>query len=289
MSRVGSDRGNPPVAHVYISPTVAFEDGSGTFSPVTSTLFVGERDLLLVDAQHMTEDVDRLGEMIAATGKRLRTIYVTHGHGDHYMGIDRLMQRFPGARAVSTRSVVDQIVDRAGPSMERWRMMFGDRVVPCDVTPEVLEGELELEGHVFKIIEVDQADITPSTIAYLPDTGVAVPGDLVYNRIHVMLGFCSPSRFDRWLANIDALEQLKPSMIVCGHRTLEASDFDVARILDETRGYIRAFAEEAPRADGPSGLISKMTELFPAHGNPWTLQFSANAYFERSARERAER
>ena len=288
MPTAGDDNQDHPREMVFISPTTPFENDDGTFSPVTSTLFLGREEAILIDAQHIKEDVTRLGDMIELSGRRLTTIYVTHGHGDHYFGIGPLLKRFPSARAVSTAAVVEHIKRQRVPDLERWRGMFGDRVAECDCDPEVLEGDLTLEGHVFGIIEVDQADISPSTVVYLEETGVMVPADLLYNRIHVMLGLSGPDAWKRWLANIDMVAKLGPRMIVCGHKRPEASDLDVVRIVDETRHYIESFAEEAPRANSPETLVARMQELFPEHGNVWTLQYSAKAYFAQAARKAKE-
>ena len=36
-------------------------------------------------------------DWIETKGRRLSRIYITHGHGDHWLGLARLIQRFPGA------------------------------------------------------------------------------------------------------------------------------------------------------------------------------------------------
>src|SRR5438105_1954299 len=54
-----------------------FTSSPETFS-VTSTLVTGERDALLVDGQFALPQAELLTERIKASGKRLRTIYVTH-------------------------------------------------------------------------------------------------------------------------------------------------------------------------------------------------------------------
>ena len=36
-----------------------------------------------------------LGDMIEQTGKRLTSIFITHGHYDHYYGLGQLVARFP--------------------------------------------------------------------------------------------------------------------------------------------------------------------------------------------------
>jgi len=53
----------------------------------------GATDAVLVDALMIMEDVDALGDMIASTGKTLTTIFITHGHGDHFFGTDNSLAR----------------------------------------------------------------------------------------------------------------------------------------------------------------------------------------------------
>ena len=101
-------------AKVFVGETHRFEDDSGTFSPTSSTLITGETDAVLVDAQHIRSDVRALSDMIAKTGKRLTTIYVTHGHADHWYGIGQLVRRFPSARAVTTAGVIEYIEKNRG-------------------------------------------------------------------------------------------------------------------------------------------------------------------------------
>ncbi len=263
--------------HVYLSSTVPLADGSGTFSPVTSVLFTGTTDAVLIDAQHMSDDVEALGDMIENTGKRLTSIFVTHAHGDHYFGIDMLLRRFPGARALATERVVAEITRTHLESVKRWRHLFTDRVAPCNVAPQPLQGDLPLEDSMIRVIEVDQSDISPSTVLYEPRTATVVPADLLYNRIHVMLGLSNPDGWKKWLRNIDMVEQLQPRSIICGHKQPEASDNEPGRIIDETRRYIRSFAEEVGRAPNAAALVQAMTDRFPDFGNPWTLHFSARA------------
>ena len=50
-----------------------------------------------------------LADWIALHQRRLTTIYITHGHGDHFLGLSVLLDRFPGARAVATAGTVQQM------------------------------------------------------------------------------------------------------------------------------------------------------------------------------------
>src|ERR1700761_471886 len=125
-------------AKVFIGRTHPFEDGSGTFSPTTSTLILGDSDAVLVDAQHIREDIDALIAMIAQSGRRLTTIYITHGHADHWYGIGQIMRRLPSAGGVAPAGVVDCIAQTRETAAQSWRRMFGDRVVIGDVAPTTI-------------------------------------------------------------------------------------------------------------------------------------------------------
>ena len=271
-----------PHALVYTSPMHELDGGRGTFSPTTSTLIVGESEAVLVDAQYMASDVTALGDLIEKSGTQLTAIYITHGHADHHFGLGSLLERFPGARALATLGVIDYITANSETEAGLWKIMFGDRFVRPTVVPEPVNGDtIELEDAELRIIEVGQGDIRPSTVVHIPAIGTVVPGDVIYNRIHVMMGLSTPDQWQEWLASIDAVEALSPRSIIAGHKEPAASDEDVRGMVDGTRAYIRDFAAAAPEAKDAEQLIAAMLEKHPDRGNPWTLQYSANAWFQR--------
>src|SRR3954452_22213766 len=54
------------------------------FSPLSSTLIYGERDVLLADPPLDVGQVGEVGDWIEARGKTLTHVFITHGHGDHW-------------------------------------------------------------------------------------------------------------------------------------------------------------------------------------------------------------
>ena len=90
---------------------------------------------MLIDAQHISTDVDALGDMIERTSRRLTTIYVTHGHADHWYGAGELVARFPAARVVATPPVLEYIHQAAEFERQQWEAMFGDRVAKPTAVP----------------------------------------------------------------------------------------------------------------------------------------------------------
>lgn len=73
----------------------------------TATLVYGEREALLVDTFLSNEQTAELADWIAALERRLSTIYITHGHPDHFFGLKLLCDRFPEARALAMPQVVN--------------------------------------------------------------------------------------------------------------------------------------------------------------------------------------
>ena len=263
---------------VFTSPTRQIgDDPRRTFSPITSSLILGEKDAVLVDAQFIKEDVDALGDLIVASGRTLTTIFITHGHGDHYFGAGRLVERFPGARVVATPGVVAYIEHHLARDLVTWSAMFGGAVVRPTVTPSPLEdGVIILEGQTLPVLEVGQGDIAPAAVLHVPSLDAVIAGDVAYNGIHQMMGFSRPEDWKAWITSLDAIESLQPRIVVAGHKKPEAND-EARRVLDDSRSYIRDFAAVFESADSVDEIVGVMRKKYPEHGNLTTLFYSADA------------
>ena len=91
---------------------------------MASTLIYGERDAVLVDAFMTVKQANALADWVATKGKNLTTIYITHGHGDHWFGVGTLLERFPNARVIATPEVVKVMRQNASP---RVPLRYGTR------------------------------------------------------------------------------------------------------------------------------------------------------------------
>ena len=77
------------------------------WSPISSTLISGDREAVLVDTPITVDQSKKLLDWIVKSGKNLTAIYATHGHGDHFFGVNAIQQKFPKARFVATREAID--------------------------------------------------------------------------------------------------------------------------------------------------------------------------------------
>src|SRR5262245_46501095 len=83
----------------------------------SATLIFGERDAVLVDTFLTIDHNAQLADQVAAAGKHLTHVYITHGHGDHFFGITALKQRFPDVQAVATAPVVERMATQFEPAL----------------------------------------------------------------------------------------------------------------------------------------------------------------------------
>jgi glyoxylase-like metal-dependent hydrolase (beta-lactamase superfamily II) len=60
-----------------------------------------------------------VADWVSTTGKNLTTVYVTHGHGDHWFGLGAVRERFPGVRAVATPAVIEACASGPRPRYSR--------------------------------------------------------------------------------------------------------------------------------------------------------------------------
>jgi glyoxylase-like metal-dependent hydrolase (beta-lactamase superfamily II) len=249
-----------------------------TWVPTSATLIFGERDAVLVDAFLTVEQAAALAEWVAASGKNLTTIYVTHGHGDHFFGVGALLNRFPKARAMATPKVVESMRRQVSPDYVSnfWKARYPGQIPEHLVIAEELKGNvIQLEGCDLLVVEVGHTDTEHTTCLHVPSAGLVVAGDAAYNDVHLYLAESTAATRHEWIAALDTIEALKPRTVIAGHKKPEKTDSP--RIIEETRQYIRDFDRLARITATARELYDEMLQLYPNRANPGSLWGSAHA------------
>ena len=72
----------------------------------------------------------KLAEWIEASGKVLTTVYITHGHLDHFLGTSTLLERFPSARVAATEATARLIKAEVESGRDRatYAPLFADEI-----------------------------------------------------------------------------------------------------------------------------------------------------------------
>ena len=246
--------------------------------PSSATLISGERDAVLVDTFLTVEQSIALVNWVAQSGKNLTTIYVTHGHGDHFFGIAAIQERFPKARALATPGVVKVMQEQASPESlaDFWNARFPGQIADRLVIAEPLYGNvIDLEGEELVAIELGHTDTDNTTCLHVPSVGLVVAGDAVYNDDHLYLIESNAQTRREWIAALDTIESLGPRAVIAGHK--KPGTDNSPRIIEETRQYIRDFDRLAQATRTARELYDQMLELYPNRANPGALWGSALA------------
>jgi glyoxylase-like metal-dependent hydrolase (beta-lactamase superfamily II) len=255
--------------------------GEATWPATAVSLISGERDAVLVDAVLTPEDAGRVVDWIQATRKNLTTIYITHGHGDHFFGLNTILDAFPNASAVTAAAVVPDARRQLSPElMGFWNAIFPGQIPEHPILPDALDGGvLDLEGQQLRIITVGQSDTYPSTIVHIPSLAAVIAGDVAYNGIHQWLLRTDHDKRMQWIASVEQLEALKPKIVVASHKRPDAHDDAPATILGDTKSYIRDFDQSLAESRSAQELVDKMMVLHGDLGNPYTLWTAAQGVF----------
>jgi glyoxylase-like metal-dependent hydrolase (beta-lactamase superfamily II) len=256
--------------------------GEASWPATAVSLISGERDAVLIDAVLTPQDAGRVVDWIRATRKNLTTIYITHGHGDHFFGLNTILDAFPNASAVTAAAVVPDAQRQLSPElMGFWNAIFPGQIPEHPIVPHALDGDvLDLEGHQLRIITVGQSDTYPSTIVHIPSLAAIIAGDVAYNGIHQWLLRTDHDKRMQWIASVEQVEALKPEIVVASHKRPDARDDAPATILGDTKTYIRDFDQSLAESRSAQELVDKMMVLHGDLGNPYTLWTAAQGVFE---------
>ena len=178
---------------------------AANFQAMASTLIYGKRDAVLVDTFMTVKQASALADWIAAKGKNLTTIYITHGHGDHWFGTGTLLERFPSARAVATPNVVKYMRQRCSPeALNIWKTSLPNQIPERLVIAEELQGNvIDLEGHELVAVELGHTDTQYTTCLHVPSIGLVVAGDAAYNDVHLYLSESNSQTRREWISALD--------------------------------------------------------------------------------------
>jgi glyoxylase-like metal-dependent hydrolase (beta-lactamase superfamily II) len=202
---------------------------------------------VLVDALATKGESQVLADWLGKTGKNLTEVYITHAHGDHFFGLKTVLDRFPKARAVALAELVPLLAEQVTPGwMQIWNSFFPDQLFEEPAVPVGLDKpELEVEGHALHVLKLGQSDVADSTAVHVPDLGTLLPGDVIYNGVHLWMYQSDHAQRMDWIETVNEVEKLGVKTIIAGHTDPAAPDHDAARLIEAVQRF--GLPDELPR------------------------------------------
>ena len=234
------------------------------WDPITSTLIYGEYDAVLVDTLTTVAEATALADWVALHHRNLTTIYITHGHFDHFFGLSVLLNRFPSARAIATPKSVELMHQQleSGP----WMGSFGDggrvncprrwqRPNRMRMTPS--------PWRATNCASSSRAGPTPCIrpLCTFPAIDLVVGGDVLYNQCHIFVGatHCGePAELDRGPGPPGGATPEDS-----GRRAQETGAPDLPSAIEDTKRYLQDFGRLTETATSDRELFDEMTGLYP--------------------------
>lgn len=261
-------------AQLQVKPIVSDENGFR----VTSTLVSGEKDAVLIDAQFLISEAQKVVDEIKQSGKHLTTVYITHGHPDHIFGSTIIQQAFPDAKFVALPATVKEIKETWEEKVKEWKGVYKDNLADQVVIPEVLKGNtILLEGTKLEIHGPVQGDDSHNSYVYIPSIRTVVAGDVVYNGIYPWTRETNKAQRQEWIKVLDKLAALHPAKVIAGHK--DPAKADDASTLTFMKDYLRFYDKARAAAGSKEAFVAKIKEQYPALGLEVILQLAAAAEY----------
>lgn len=259
-------------AHAAIQPAEVFTAPPDA-ALVDSVIVMGDEKAVLIDAQMLAPAASAVADRIAASGRTLETIFLTHHHPDHVLGLAVLMDRFPDAKTVTHAKIQPIIAQSAQVMLESFKAnapagVFADRAI----VPEAMTGDhILLEGERLEILEPMHGDTDYISAVHIPALDTLVASDFAYADTHAWVAENqTPEAINAWRASLDQLEAIGASTVIPGHRS-ETSAND-ASVFSKTRAYLDLW----DRVKAEAKSAEEMKAMLMAGREDWGLAMAVD-------------
>ena len=241
---------------------------------VASVIVSGKTDAVLIDAQFTLADAEKVAQEIKNSGKKLTTIYVSHTDPDFYFGLEVFKKYFPEVTAYASPATIESIKATAQKKLDIWGGRLGTAITSNVVLPQVLKSNsFELEGQKIEIIGLEE--FPSKTFVWIPSIKAVIGGINVFGTtFHLWMADAQTTEARKqWIAVLDKIELLQPTIVVPAHAKSESA-FDLTAVK-HTKDYIQ-FYEEALKTNKTSeALIATLKAKYPTLTFETALQIGA--------------
>ena len=242
--------------------SVKVYNADGNSFNVNSTLVVGDKEAMVIDAGFTRADALRIAANVLDSGKQLKTIYVSQADPDYYFGVETLKEIFPQADVVTTPAVLEKINAKKAGKVAFWGPKMGANAPRSPVVPRALEGNtLTLDGQTIEI-RGTQGVLAHRPYAWIPSIQAVVGNIGVFGGMHVWTADTqTAAERAAWVAQLDDMAALKPVLVVPGH--MKARTPVDASNITFTKDYLQTFEKNLAATKSSAELVKAMQQVYP--------------------------
>ena len=237
---------------------------------VTSTLIEGDKEVLLVNAQFSKSEALRIAADILDRGKTLKTIFVSYGDPDFYIGLDVFKQYFPNVQIIATPETVKHIQDTQALKVAYWGPKMGTNASSQIIVPQAYTAKtLKFENENIEIKGKNEL-----TYLWIPSAKAVVGGIPVSSGIHLWMAD-TPTTKDRneVVQALESIKSLKPNVVVPAH--MKAGAAEGLDAVNFSIDYLKQYENAAKVTKTSTDLIQMMQKEYPTLSESSSLELGA--------------
>ncbi|WP_051563824.1 MBL fold metallo-hydrolase [Enterovibrio calviensis] len=189
-------------SNAFAATPVDVDIFNGETATVNSYLFSNGESLVVMDLQRSTDEAKKLSEVIKAKKLPLTHLLISHGHPDHYIGMDWLLKEFPDAKVVVANEDIKKDIIGFSTWMESVGWLDAEPALKpkSDKNPNGFDYENNisvLSGETLSLVGGGELALTTQylpmeaehiTTVYVEDINGLFTSDFGYNKVHLWMG-----------------------------------------------------------------------------------------------------
>ncbi len=240
---------------------------------------IGDDSVMVVDAQATPAMARKVVEKIrTVTDKPIKYVALSHYHAVRVLGASGY-----GAQEIIASDKCRAMIAERGredwdSEFERFPRLFQAADSIPGLTWPTLTFERKMTLYLGKrrvdLLHLGRAHTAGDIVAYVPDAGVMLTGDIVEYRSAC---YCGDAHFQDWPATLDAIAAYAPEAIAPGRGDALIGRAVVAEALALTRDFVASTYAPAARVAARGGSLKEAWEAVRAACDP---KFAAYAIYE---------
>lgn len=249
--------------HTYMSPAAMFAN--------TSHIIELENEIIIVDGQFFAPYALELKRATDSIGKPISRFYISHDHPDHYIGFG---DAFPSVKVYALEETKESIEKDGQDVLLQRKAQFGPMIASKLNKPSAVQnpGE-EIIGNVKFIFEKStNHESAVSLVIKLPEIGVYIAQDIVYNKIHLFV----EGNTKGWQEALNkVVKETEYKTILSGHGKEGGKE-----LLKDNLDYLDFVEKTITQSKNKDEFKSIILKKYPEYGGEQLIDIYLNFYLK---------
>jgi glyoxylase-like metal-dependent hydrolase (beta-lactamase superfamily II) len=249
--------------HTYMSPAARFAN--------TSHVIELNDQLIIVDGQFFAPYALELKKFADSLGKPVTRFYISHDHPDHYIGFG---DAFPNVKVYALAETKTSIEQSGQTVLEQRQAQFGPMIATKLNKPSVVQqpGEETISNVKFIFEKSLNNEAAISLVIKLPEIGVYIAQDIVYNKIHLFIEGDTKG-WENALRQI--MKETAYKIVLSGHGKEGGID-----LLKENLNYLAFANETILKSKNKEEFKNAIIKKYPEYGGEQLVDIYLNYYLK---------